>query len=167
MHQEQRVSQSEHSVRLEDRQNHQENMASEPPFDVERVSEELEPSHQRENSNPQNFQKQTQQHPEGFQEKLTNEQWDLLSPIFPPKKHFGRKRTTEFRDVVNAILFRHYEECSWRKLPQEFPPWMTVYTYFQQWRKTGLLQEIFEKLGIPVSREEGSKSAQKKRSSRD
>ena len=35
------------------------------------------------------------------------------------------------RAVVDAILYVIRTGCSWRQLPGDFPPWQTVYWYFQ------------------------------------
>ena len=32
--------------------------------------------------------------------------------------------------------------CQWRYLPQEFPPWKTVYTYLRKWRNQNLFENI-------------------------
>ncbi len=39
------------------------------------------------------------------------------------------------RDIVDALFYLLRSGCSWRMLPHDLPPWQTVYTYFQQWRR--------------------------------
>jgi putative transposase len=41
------------------------------------------------------------------------------------------------REVVNAICYLVREGCSWRALPHDFPPWKTVYNYFEDWKRDG------------------------------
>lgn len=41
------------------------------------------------------------------------------------------------REVVNAIFYLSREGCSWRGLPHDFPPWKTVYNYFEAWTGDG------------------------------
>jgi len=41
------------------------------------------------------------------------------------------------REVVNAIFYITREGCSWRALPHDFPPWKTVYNYFEEWKRDG------------------------------
>jgi transposase len=47
--------------------------------------------------------------------------------------------------------------CTWRNLPEDFPAWQTVYTYFRNWRKDGTWVAIHEKLRDWVRSEQGRK----------
>jgi putative transposase len=62
---------------------------------------------------------------------LTDMEWTLLAPLIPAAKPGGRPRTTDMREVVNAILYSLRSGCQWRMLPKEFPPHQTVYHYFR------------------------------------
>lgn len=68
---------------------------------------------------------------------LTDAQWTLLEPGIPPPRPGGRPRKTNMREVVNAIFYLTREGCSWRALPHDFPPWKTVYNYFEAWKRDG------------------------------
>ena len=57
---------------------------------------------------------------------LTEAEWTLLVPLIPAAKRGGRPRTTEPREVVNAILYSLRSGCQWRMLPTDFPPYQTV-----------------------------------------
>jgi len=65
---------------------------------------------------------------------LSDEQWQLLSPMLPPPFLVGRKREVDLREVMNAILYLLRSGCAWRYLPHDFPQWTTVYYYFSRWR---------------------------------
>jgi putative transposase len=68
---------------------------------------------------------------------LTDSQWAILDPCIPPARPGGRPRKTNMREVVNAIFYLTREGCSWRALPHDFPPWKTVYNYFEDWERHG------------------------------
>lgn len=68
---------------------------------------------------------------------LTEWQWELLDYLLPPAKSTGRPRSVDLRAVVNAILYLLRTGCAWSLLPQEYPPYSTVYYYFRQWRDDG------------------------------
>src|SRR5215207_9806299 len=68
---------------------------------------------------------------------LTNEGWAILEPLIPPAAPGGRPRTTDMRRVVDAILYRNRNGCTWRALPHDFPPWRAVYNDFIRWRDDG------------------------------
>lgn len=65
---------------------------------------------------------------------LSDEQWQLLSPMLPPPFLVGRKREVDLREVMNAILYLLRSGCAWRYVPHDFPQWTTVYYYFSRWR---------------------------------
>lgn len=73
---------------------------------------------------------------------LTDAQWQLLQPLLPPAKPGGRPRTTDPREVANALFYLNREGCTWRALPHDFPPWRTVYDYFAAWKADGTWDEV-------------------------
>jgi putative transposase len=77
---------------------------------------------------------------------LTDEQWAVLQPLIPPALPGGRPRKTDMREVVNALFYLTREGCSWRALPHDFPPWKTIYNYFQWWTWDGTWQKILDTL---------------------
>jgi putative transposase len=75
-----------------------------------------------------------------YDSDLTDEQWEILKP-FMEKRHvlgWGRPRTVDIREVVNAIFYLHKTGCQWRSLPHDFPSWPVVYYHFRKWRKNGV-----------------------------
>src|SRR3954468_3626517 len=83
---------------------------------------------------------------------LTDAQWEILRPLLPPPPGGGRPRTTDMREVLNAILYVLRSGCAWDLLPHDFPPAGTVYGSFSQWRRNGTIQRIHETLR-PLVRE--------------
>jgi putative transposase len=77
---------------------------------------------------------------------LTDAEWAILAPLLPAAKAAGRPRTTELREVVNAILYVVRTGCAWRMLPHDFPPFGTVWYYFWTWRENGLLTRLHDAL---------------------
>ena len=53
---------------------------------------------------------------------LTEAEWTLLASFIPAAKLGGRPRTTDMREVVDAIFYVLRGGCQWRMLPKEFPP---------------------------------------------
>lgn len=78
---------------------------------------------------------------------LSDEQWALIEPLIPPQRTGGDRRTTNMRDLIDAILYVLKNGCQWRDLPGDFDPdWHTVYAYFNQWSKDGTWQRIYDVL---------------------
>jgi putative transposase len=80
---------------------------------------------------------------------LTDAQWALIEPHLPGSSG-GRPRTTDLRDVVNAIFYLSRTGCQWRYLPKDFPPKSTVWRYFDQWRRHGTLDTLHDRLRTKV-----------------
>ena len=85
---------------------------------------------------------------------LTDEQFALIEPFLPKPKRMGRP-PADLREVVNAIFYRNRNGCTWRALPHDFPPWRTVYNYFQAWRGDGVWQAMNDALRRQVRLKEG------------
>src|ERR1700678_2992366 len=84
---------------------------------------------------------------------LTDEQWALVEPLIPVY-HGGRPRKTSLRDVVDAVFYLVRTGCQWRFLPKDFPPKSTVWGYFDEWRRSGLLDDIHDRLRDRVRKQE-------------
>jgi putative transposase len=77
---------------------------------------------------------------------LSDPQWVLLEPWIPAPRPGGRPRKTNMREVVNAIFYLTREGCTWRALPHDFPPWKTVYNYFEAWERDGTWDQFLTAL---------------------
>ena len=76
---------------------------------------------------------------------LSDGEWELLAPLLPDPGG-GRPRTTDLREVLNALRYLTRTGCGWRHLPHDFPPEGTVRDYFHLWRRTGVWQTIHDTL---------------------
>ncbi len=72
-----------------------------------------------------------------YRSDLTDEEWSHLQPLIPPAKPGGRPRDSDMREILNAALYVLRHGGGWRRLPRDFPPWQTVYSYVRTWRKDG------------------------------
>jgi putative transposase len=86
---------------------------------------------------------------------LTDSQWALLLPFLPPAVPAGAPRTTNLREVINAILYRLHHGCPWHALPHDLPPEGTVRDYFHRWRRQGLWEQLNATLRRQVRVAEG------------
>ncbi len=74
---------------------------------------------------------------------LNDSQWLLLEPLFGNlNKKGGRPCKYPRREILNAIFYLAKTGCQWRLLPNDFPPWDTVYNNFRRWQKNGFLETI-------------------------
>ncbi len=89
-----------------------------------------------------------------YQSDLNDSQWQVI------KKYFNcqRKRKHNLLCILNAIFYLLKTGCQWRMLPKDFPPWTTVYYYYDQWKNDGTLDEILDELNKKVRKDSGRKS---------
>ncbi|MGH8967582.1 MAG: IS5 family transposase, partial [Actinomycetes bacterium] len=57
--------------------------------------------------------------------------------------------------IVEAIFYVNRTGCSWRQLPHDFPPWDTVYWYFQRWTEDGTVDRVHDALRDAVRDADG------------
>jgi transposase len=79
---------------------------------------------------------------------LTDEEWALISPLIPPAKRGGNKRTVDEREVVNGLMFILSTGCQWRSLPKDLPPRSTVNRYFCDWNHDRTLDRLHHALYV-------------------
>ena len=80
--------------------------------------------------------------------ELSDQQWELLAPFFPPRP---RKRGGQWKDdrtVLNGIFWRLNTGAPWRDLPERYGKWKTVHDRVSELRKSGLLDRILEALQL-------------------
>ena len=93
---------------------------------------------------------------------LTDAEWAVLEPFFPPPSHVGRPRKWPLRRIVEAILYLLRGGLPWRMLPPCFPPVSTVRRWFYLWRDNRLwlsLNHVLLLIGREAVGREASPSA--------
>ncbi len=76
---------------------------------------------------------------------LNCNEWALIMDLFT-RTNRGRPPKWALWLIVNAILYVARTGCQWRMLPKEYPPWPTVYGYFWRWSRSGLWEQVNERL---------------------
>ena len=77
---------------------------------------------------------------------LMDEEWAHVEPLIPPARRGGRRRETDMREALNAIMYVLSTGCQWRYLPKDFPPRSTTYRYFCHWGIDGVLDRLHDAL---------------------
>ena len=90
---------------------------------------------------------------------LRDAEWALIEPLIPPAQRGGRRRETDMREVMNAIRYVLRTGCQWRQLPKDFPPRSTVYRYFWEWSRYGVLDRIHYAVLVACREAEGREAS--------
>lgn len=77
---------------------------------------------------------------------LNDKAWERIADYFEPRGIGGRKPRHSKRLIVNAILYVVKTGCQWRWLPNDFPPWKTVYGHFRRWNLKGIWEQVLDTL---------------------
>ena len=64
---------------------------------------------------------------------ISLEQFELVRPLLEGVRKRTKPRTVDQYEVFNAVLYLLKSGCQWRMLPEGFPNWVTVYSYFAKW----------------------------------
>jgi putative transposase len=86
---------------------------------------------------------------------LTDDEWAILQPLLPARRHMGRPPKHDRRQIVNALLYLLRTGCQWRMLPKDYPPFTTVRYYFDLWTDDGTFQRINDALREKVRLRDG------------
>ncbi len=89
---------------------------------------------------------------------LTDEEWERIAPLMPTSAKRGRRRATDFREIINAVRYLVRSGCGWRMLPIHFGPWETVYWWFRRLARRFLFQTIHD-LELMLDREAAGREA--------
>ena len=78
---------------------------------------------------------------------LSDEEWNVIASLLTFKRSpRGGIGIHSKRELLNAIFYLLRTGCQWRHLPQDLPPWKSVYTQFRRWKFSGLFERIHDHL---------------------
>lgn len=69
---------------------------------------------------------------------LTDYQWAAISPFF----NLQSKRKHDLRKILDCILWLLRTGSRWRNIHPDWLPWQAVYYYFDQWKRSGLFEQM-------------------------
>ncbi len=79
--------------------------------------------------------------------ELSDEQWEFIRPLLPPKAGTGRP-TADDRRTLNGILYVLITGCRWMDMPQEYGSYKAAWRRLKVWQEQGvwggLLQSLSE-----------------------
>jgi len=64
---------------------------------------------------------------------ISAEQFERILPLLESVRKRTKPRTVDLYEVFRAVLYLLKSGCQWRMLPDGFPEWRTVHSYFSKW----------------------------------
>ena len=93
--------------------------------------------------------------PSNYPSDLTDKEWSIIEAFFP----YGNKSEHHKRSLVNAVFYIEKSGCQWRMLPNDFPPYGTVWSFYRRARESGLWEKILDALVKKIRQNEDRKPA--------
>jgi transposase len=80
--------------------------------------------------------------------ELTDEQWLVVEPVLRGSRRADNRGRPwhDTRAVLNGVLWVMGTGAQWRELPEKYPPFQTCHRRFQQWIRSGKLEEALRLL---------------------
>jgi transposase len=92
---------------------------------------------------------------------VSQEQLESIRPLLEGVRKRTKPREVDLHEVFNAVLYLLKSGCQWRMIPEGFPKWYTVYSYFAKWSEHGedgrsVLERALKKIRWRGPRETGA-----------
>jgi transposase len=80
--------------------------------------------------------------------ELTDEQWEIVEPVLRAARRADNRGRPwhDTRAVLNGVFWVLGTGAQWRELPEKYPPFQTCHRRFQQWIRSGKLEEALKLL---------------------
>jgi transposase len=73
---------------------------------------------------------------------VSDEEWAFVAPYLTLMKEDAPQREHSLREVFNGLRYLVRTGAPWRMMPDDLPPWHTVYQQTQRWLKAGVFEEM-------------------------
>src|SRR5512134_727264 len=90
-----------------------------------------------------------------YPSNVTDDEWAFVAPYLTLMKEDAPQREHPLREVFNGLRWMVRTGAEWRMMPNDLPPWYTVYQQTQRWLKAGVFQTIVEDLRVLLRLAEG------------
>ncbi len=81
-----------------------------------------------------------------YQSDLTAKEWERVKHHFEPRERRGSGHKHGKKEIVDGILYVARTGCQWRQLPNDCPPWKTVYDHFRNWNLRGVWERALDEI---------------------
>ncbi|MFL5341460.1 MAG: transposase, partial [Gemmataceae bacterium] len=86
----------------------------------------------------------------GYPSDVSDAEWMFLAPYLTLMREDVPQREHALRDLFNAVRYVVKTGCTWRFLPNDFPPWAAVYQPARRWLDNGVFEQIAHDLRLVV-----------------
>jgi len=69
-------------------------------------------------------------------------EWEFTAPYLTLMKEDAPQRDYPLRELYNGMRYVIRSGCQWRMIPNDLPPWHTVYEQARRWMKAGCFENM-------------------------
>lgn len=77
---------------------------------------------------------------------VSDDEWAFAAPYLTLMTEDAPQRVYELREVFNGLRWMVRAGAPWRLMPNDLPPWYTVYQQTQRWLKAGVFEAMVHDL---------------------
>jgi transposase len=77
---------------------------------------------------------------------VSDDEWAFVAPYLTLMTEDAPQREHSLREVFNGLRYLVRTGSQWRFLPNDLPPWYTVYQQTQRWFKAGVFEDLVNDL---------------------
>ena len=77
---------------------------------------------------------------------VSDDEWAFVAPYLTLMKEDAPQREHSLREVFDGLRYVVRTGVQWRYLPNDLPPWHTIYQQTQRWLKAGVFEDIVRDL---------------------
>jgi len=83
---------------------------------------------------------------EPYPSDVSDDEWAFVAPYLTLMREDAPQRDYSLREVFNGLRYIVRSGASWRMMPNDLPPWETVYQQTQRWIKAGVFEDMVHDL---------------------
>ncbi len=88
---------------------------------------------------------------------VTDDEWAFVAPYLTLMKEDAPQREHSLREVFNGLRWIVRAGAQWRMMPNDLPPWHTVYQQAQRWIAAGVFEDMVHDLRALLRLAKGKK----------
>ncbi len=77
---------------------------------------------------------------------VTDDEWAFVAPYLTLMKEDAPQREYPLREVFDGLRYVVRTGVQWRFLPNDLPPWHTIYQQTQRWLRAGVFEDLVRDL---------------------
>lgn len=90
---------------------------------------------------------------------VSDEEWAFVAPYLTLMTEEAPQREHSLREVFNGLRYLVRTGAPWRMLPNDLPPWYTVYQQTQRWLKASVFEAMVQDLRALLRLTQGRQAA--------